>query len=68
MPPRASAASKGNSLFHCYSEPDYELIALATRENFLVTFATGNQLRAGQVLPGLPRNTNKSAVVTVSRR
>lgn len=45
----------------------YEVIALATNENFLITFATGNFLREGQILESLPRNTNRSNVVTVTR-
>lgn len=45
----------------------YEVIALATNENFLVTLATGNFLREGRVLESLPRNTNRSNVVTVTR-
>lgn len=45
----------------------YEVIALATNENFLVTFATGNLLREGQILESLPRNTNRSNIVTITR-
>jgi len=45
----------------------YEVIALATNENFLVTFATGNFLREGQIIDSLPRNTNMSNIVTVTR-
>jgi hypothetical protein len=45
----------------------YEVIALATNENFLITFATGNLLREGQILESLPRNTNRSNIVTVTR-
>jgi hypothetical protein len=45
----------------------YELIALATSDNFLVAWATGNWLRDGQKLMGIPRKSNKSNVVTVTR-
>ena len=45
----------------------YEVIALATKENFLVNLFTGNCLRAGQKLKRLPQETNISNVVTVIR-
>lgn len=45
----------------------YEVIALATNENFLVTLATGNFLREGQILDSLPHNTNRSNISTVTR-
>ena len=45
----------------------YEAIALATNDNFLVTWATGNSLSQGQKLPSLPRKSNKSRLITVTR-
>ncbi len=45
----------------------YEVVAIATGENFLITLATGNYLREGQTIKTLPRNTNQSNVVTVYR-
>jgi hypothetical protein len=45
----------------------YEVIALATKENSVVNFATGNNLKADQVLQQLPDHTNKSKVITVRR-
>jgi uncharacterized membrane protein len=44
----------------------YEIIALATHENFLVTWLTGNYLSTGK-RRDLPNNTNRSNVVTVTR-
>lgn len=43
----------------------YELIAIAVNENFLVRLATGNSFRAWQIIKDLPRNTNKSNIVIV---
>ncbi len=48
-------------------DEQYEITAIATNENFLVTLATGNFLHEGQIIPTLPRNTNKADVVTVFR-
>jgi len=45
----------------------YELIALATNDNFLVTWATGNSLSEGQKLTSLPRKSNRSNLATVTR-
>lgn len=45
----------------------YEVVAIASDENFLVTLATGNYLKEGQIIQNLPRNTNRSEVVTVQR-
>jgi len=44
----------------------YEVIALATRENFLVTLVTGNFLRVGKT-NSIPDNTNRSNLATVTR-
>ncbi|HEX8493602.1 MAG TPA: hypothetical protein VF658_12215 [Pyrinomonadaceae bacterium] len=44
----------------------YEVFALATRENFLVTWLTGNSLPVGK-RQDLPSNTNRSNVITVTR-
>jgi hypothetical protein len=47
---------------------DYEIIALATSENFLVTRATGNGLSPSKInIDKLPQNTNRSNTVTVTR-
>jgi len=48
-------------------DEDYEIIVLATRENFIINFVTGNSLKPGQVLTQLPERTNKSQVITVHR-
>jgi len=48
-------------------EEQYEMIALATSDNFLVTWATGNSLSEGQKLLSLPRKSNKSSLITVTR-
>lgn len=45
----------------------YEIVALATNENFLVTWAVGNQLSEGDKLTNLPRKSNRSNLVTVTR-
>jgi len=45
----------------------YELIALATNDNFLITWATGNALGEGQKLTSLPRKSNRSNLITVTR-
>jgi len=45
----------------------YQVIALATNDNFLVAFATGNLLREGQKLTSLPRKSNRSSLITVTR-
>jgi hypothetical protein len=45
----------------------YEVIALATNENFLVSWATGNLLGEGDKLISLPRKSNRSNLVTVTR-
>lgn len=45
----------------------YEVIALATNDNFLVTWATGNSLSEGQKLRSLPRKSNRSNLITVTR-
>jgi hypothetical protein len=45
----------------------YEVIALATNDNFLVTCATGNSLSQGDNLLSLPRKSNKSSLITVTR-
>jgi hypothetical protein len=45
---------------------DYEIIAVATDENFLVTLLTGNLLTPGKTAT-LPRNSNRSNIVTVRR-
>ncbi|MBI4670844.1 MAG: hypothetical protein HY741_04140 [Chloroflexi bacterium] len=45
----------------------YELIALATNDNFLVSWATGNSLSNGQVVTSLPRKSNRSNLATVIR-
>lgn len=45
----------------------YELIALAINDNFLVTWATGNSLSEGSKLTNLPRKTNRSNLITVTR-
>lgn len=44
----------------------YEIIALATYENFLVTWITGNCLAIGK-RQALPSSTNRSNIVTVTR-
>lgn len=44
----------------------YEISALATNENFIVTWVTGNSLSAGKH-EDLPGNTNRSNIVTVTR-
>jgi hypothetical protein len=44
----------------------YEIIALATNENFIVTWVTGNSLPIG-MRQDLPSSTNRSNVVTVTR-
>jgi len=44
----------------------YEIIALATNENFIVTWVTGNSLGAGKS-EELPGNTNRSNIVTVTK-
>lgn len=44
----------------------HEIIALATQENFLVTWLTGNYLSIGK-RQDLPSNTNRSNIVNVSR-
>jgi len=44
----------------------YEVIALATDENFLVTRASGNYLQLGKT-NSIPTNTNRSNFVTVTR-
>lgn len=44
----------------------YEIIALATNENFIVTWMTGNSLPIG-MRQDLPSSTNRSNVVTVTR-
>jgi len=49
------------------TDEKYEVVALATNENFLVNLLTGNSLREGQILKGLPRITNRSNIVTVTR-
>ncbi len=49
------------------SDERYEVIALATTDNFLVTWATGNLLSEGQELLSLPRKSNKSGLITVTR-
>lgn len=49
------------------TEESYQVIALATNDNFLVTWATGNSLRKGQKLESLPRISNKSSLITVTR-
>jgi hypothetical protein len=48
------------------SEEEYQAIALATNDNFLVTRATGNSLSQGKLL-SLPRKSNKSSLITVTR-
>ena len=49
-------------------DEDYELLAVASRDNFLVTFATGNWLSAGEMaVEDIPRNTNRSSSVVVHR-
>ena len=45
----------------------YEVIALATNDNFLVTWATGNSFSENQRLLSLPRKSNKSSLITVTR-
>ena len=45
----------------------YEVIALATNDNFLVTWATGNSLSEGQKMTSLPHKSNRSNLVTVTR-
>ncbi len=45
---------------------DYEIIALATNENSVVTCMTGNCLQVGKT-KDIPRNTNRSNLVTVTR-
>jgi hypothetical protein len=45
---------------------DYEIIALATDENFLVTLMTGSFLTTGQT-KSIPVNMNRSNIVTVRR-
>ncbi len=44
----------------------YEILALATHENFLVTWVTGNSLPIGK-RQDLPNSTNRSNIVTVTR-
>jgi len=44
----------------------YEIIALATNENFIVTWVTGNSLPVG-MRQNLPSSTNRSNIVTVTR-
>jgi hypothetical protein len=47
---------------------NFEIIALATNENFLVTWVTGNALPLGQIdSASIPRNTNPSNTVTITR-
>lgn len=45
----------------------YQVIAVATNDNSLVAFATGNLLREGQKLTSLPRKSNRSSLITVTR-
>lgn len=45
----------------------YEVIALATNDNFVATWATGNSLSEGRKLTSLPRKSNRSNRVTVIR-
>lgn len=49
------------------TDEEFEVIAIATHENSLVMWLTGNLLRPGSVLKELPRNTNRSKVITVTR-
>lgn len=44
----------------------YEIVSLATNENFIVTWLTGNSLTVGMTQT-LPINTNRSNIVTVTR-
>ena len=47
---------------------DFEILAIATSENFLVTWATGNRLRLGPIdSDRVPQNTNRSNIVTITR-
>ena len=47
---------------------DYEVIVIATRENFLVNLATGNNLSKGKIdIRSLPQNANRSQRITVTR-
>ncbi len=46
----------------------YEVIALAVNDNSLVTCVTGNVFSEGQKLTSLPTKSNKSNLVTVTRR
>jgi hypothetical protein len=45
----------------------FQVIALATNDNFLVNWATGNSLSEGDTLTRLPQKSNKSALITVTR-
>jgi hypothetical protein len=44
----------------------YEIVSLATNENLIVTWVTGNSLTVG-MRQTLPINTNRSNIVTVTR-
>jgi hypothetical protein len=47
---------------------DFEILAIASNENFLVTLATGNWLRVGPTgSDSIPQNTNRSNIVTITR-
>jgi hypothetical protein len=45
---------------------DYEIMALATNENWLVTLMTGNLLQVGKT-KSIPSNTSRSNLATVTR-
>lgn len=45
----------------------FEIIALATHENFIVTWLTGNWLTPGNSIKELPINSNRSNIVNVKR-
>lgn len=71
-PPVIGSDGKWQTYIGCGTESlglreKYEVIAIASNENYLVTLATGNLLREGKVLERLPRNTNVSNIATVRR-